>query len=435
MLLTEQDRLRSTLSYQILDTGREEPYDSLVTLVARTLRVPRVLLVFFGGSRAWTKAAYGLPLRQDDGDFADGIAAFEHCEILESSDPARPGAGAWRKLAGLGTGEGAYAACRIPSRDGFALGALIAADGVPRVFSNDDLTTLRSVARQVAAQLELRREEARQHLVTPTSRALRLDDPARLRSALENDEFVLHYQPLVALDTRQVYGVEALIRWQHPEWGLVSPDRFLPMLESSSLMSAVGRWARERAVLDVLSLERDLGVRQSVALNVSAREFDAPGFATSFAELVNTTGIDPAWVTLELTESARLGDADVSVRELHLARSLGAQVVLDDYGTGYANLAALLNMPLTGVKIDRMFTTRLREARVQRMLSSVLGFCEASALDVVLEGIETESQRSIALELGFDRGQGFLFSAPLALSSLRQLLTLAPRTTPGRISF
>ncbi|MET0425226.1 MAG: EAL domain-containing protein [Actinoplanes sp.] len=236
-----------------------------------------------------------------------------------------------------------------------------------------------------------------------------------LSLAVERGQFVLVYQPVVRLDDHQLTGVEALIRWQHPARGLVSPIEFIPLAERSGLIVAIGRWAlREacRQAAEWRSLYPGANL-MSVAVNVAGRQLRTPGFVDEVAAVLAETGLPAASLTIEVTETAVLDDEESAEAMLRLRR-LGVRLALDDFGTAASSLGLLLTTPVTTLKLDRSFvesiTTVSRQAAVATAVSKM-----ATALDFasVAEGIETEEQRSLLKDLGYLYGQGYLFSRPV----------------------
>ncbi|HEY7960677.1 MAG TPA: EAL domain-containing protein [Solirubrobacteraceae bacterium] len=248
---------------------------------------------------------------------------------------------------------------------------------------------------------------------TPDGRAFALRQG--LIPALQRGEFVLHYQPVLDLRSGDVAAVEALIRWAHPQLGLLPPREFIPAAESSGQIVAVGAWALEQACLQSCAWRR-VGLSVPTAVNLSARQFSAPDLVENVDRILRRTGLDPAMLELELTESM-FADPDASTVVLECLRGLGVRVAIDDFGTGFSSLSYLTRFPLDTIKIDRSF---IEQATHDPHAETVVGFVIAMAheldLRVVAEGVETELQEQLLARKGCDLLQGFLYGPPLPAS-------------------
>ena len=244
----------------------------------------------------------------------------------------------------------------------------------------------------------------------------------KLRLALENQEFVLHYQPKVDLESKRIVGVEALIRWQSPELGLVSPMRFIPLLEETGLILQVGAWALERAALDHREW-RDADVSPPrVAVNVSAIQLRQRDFVQVLEHAIEL-GVAPTGIDLEITESLMMDDIEGNIRKLHAIRDLGVSIAIDDFGTGHSSLAYLGKLPVHTLKIDRSFViTMLNDTDTMRMVSTIISLAHSLRLKVVAEGVDSDEQAKILRLLRCDQMQGYLFSRPMPKLELLQLL-------------
>jgi EAL domain-containing protein (putative c-di-GMP-specific phosphodiesterase class I) len=231
---------------------------------------------------------------------------------------------------------------------------------------------------------------------------------AALRSALERGEFEVFYQPVVALDSGDVQGAEALIRWRHPERGLVPPVCFIPTAEETGLIAPITSFVLGSALRAFAGID-DL----TVAVNVSARQLLDTGFPAEVARQIEQTGIDAHRVTLEITETAVITDPETSLRVLHQLREQGLTLALDDFGTGYSALSHLQQLPVGCVKIDRSFVDGIIASKTDRALvHAVAGLASALDLRLVAEGVETEEQAFELKALGCDELQGFLLGRP-----------------------
>jgi len=243
-----------------------------------------------------------------------------------------------------------------------------------------------------------------------------------LHRALERNELTLHYQPVVEVRWATTVGVEALIRWDHPEQGMVAPGRFIPVAEESGLIIPIGAWVLEQACrqLQDWHLCAESGPRGSMEVNLSARQIDDPGIVGTVEEILARTGLPPEHLTLEITESALMRDAAAALVVLQSLKDLGVLLAIDDFGTGYSSLSYLQRFPLDVVKVDRMFVHELgMHGGGDEIVSAVISLAHALGLHVVAEGVETERQLETLRALDCDFAQGFLFSKPVPAGELR----------------
>jgi PAS domain S-box-containing protein/diguanylate cyclase (GGDEF)-like protein len=244
---------------------------------------------------------------------------------------------------------------------------------------------------------------------------------SRLRTALAEGQFVLHYQPKVRLDDCRICGVEALIRWQDPERGLVPPIRFIPVLEETGLIGAVGQWALRQALDDLRAWRAAGAAPLRVAVNVSPLQLNLDDFPEMVAGLIAATDGDA--LELEITESVIMDEVDRKVAMLSQVRSLGVSIAVDDFGTGYSSLSYIARLPITSLKIDRAFVNGMTAGPQGRVLvSSIVALAHALNLKVVAEGVETLAQADLLRQMGCDEGQGYLFSRPVPAAALLDLL-------------
>lgn len=242
---------------------------------------------------------------------------------------------------------------------------------------------------------------------------------SELRQALRNAEFVLHYQPQVGLNGRML-GVEALIRWQHPERGLVGPVEFIGQAEESGLIMPLGRWVLETACAQLAQWgQRTATEKLSMAVNVSVRQFRHPEFVELVMELIHTTGIRANLLKLELTESLLATDMEVTIAKMGRLKDAGVTLSIDDFGMGYSALSYLKHLPLDQLKIDRTFVkdvlTDPNDAAIAR---TIIGLAQSLGLGVMAEGVETEAQRDFLARHGCECYQGYLFCEPLPIAEL-----------------
>jgi diguanylate cyclase (GGDEF)-like protein len=246
----------------------------------------------------------------------------------------------------------------------------------------------------------------------------------RLRTALGNNQFELHYQPKLRLRTGRIESAEALLRWRDPERGVVAPGSFLPILESAGLMPAVGAWALNRAAEDCRDWRRAGLPPIRVAVNVSPTELRRRGFEHEVVLAVGALSDDAGWgIDVEVTEGALLGDFASCVQALRLMRNAGIRIAIDDFGTGYSSLARLSELPIDTLKIDRVFTRRLPEdRRIGTLVATIIDLAHAFDMTTVAEGVETKGQLDYLARAGCDESQGYLHSRPVPRAEFEQLL-------------
>jgi EAL domain-containing protein (putative c-di-GMP-specific phosphodiesterase class I) len=244
----------------------------------------------------------------------------------------------------------------------------------------------------------------------------RMELEGALRLALDRRELRVYYQPIVGLPGEELVGWEALVRWLHPTRGLISPAQFIPVAEETGLIVAVGQWVLEEACRQARAWRELTGDRGLVmSVNVSARQFQHPELVADVARILRQTGLAPACLKLEITESAVMRDAEDAVGTLRALKALGLQVAIDDFGTGYSSLAYLKRFPVDTLKIDRSFVDGLgHDPQDSAIVRSVVALAKTLELTVTAEGIETTTQRAHLAILGCDFGQGYLFGRPLA---------------------
>ena len=245
----------------------------------------------------------------------------------------------------------------------------------------------------------------------------------KLRDALEKDEFVLHYQPKIHLETRAILGVEALIRWQSAELGLVSPGEFIPLLEETGLILDVGAWALKRAAMDRRHWI-ELGIpAPRIAVNVSAVQMRQRDFVRVVKDALGYGG-SPAGIDLEITETLLMENLQDNISKLEKIRALGVSIAIDDFGTGYSSLAYLAKLPVHALKIDRSFVSAmLQSPQNMTIVSTIISLAHSLDLKVIAEGVETEEQSHLLKLLKCDEAQGYLFSRPVPREQIELLIS------------
>ncbi len=243
-----------------------------------------------------------------------------------------------------------------------------------------------------------------------------------LRGALDRHEFFLVYQPTLDLRRMVPTGVEALIRWRCPVRGLVQPNDFIPVLEDSGLIVAVGQWVLEQACTQSATW-RKAGFPVGIAVNVSARQLDGDEFIATVERALAATGLEPSALTLEITETALMLNADDTARRLHAIKELGVRIAIDDFGTGYSSLSHLQRFPVDALKIDRSFLMQLAEnPEGETLLRTLVQLGKALSIETLAEGIERANDLALLQEERCDSGQGYLFARPLEVGEAEEFL-------------
>ena len=246
-----------------------------------------------------------------------------------------------------------------------------------------------------------------------------------LARALENEELVIHYQPIVTLESGKVTGVEALVRWNHPTRGLLPPSEFLDQAEESGQIIAIDRWVLPRACKQVRTWQKMIpgAAELAVHVNFSVAQLQYPGVASQVADALRTSELAPEHLVLEITETSLVRDADTAARELGRLKALGICLALDDFGTGFSSLSHLLRFPIDIIKIDRSFVAALGgEGRLPALAPALVSFGRTLELCVIAEGVEEKSQLDRLRAFGCEEAQGNYFSEPLSVLELERNL-------------
>ncbi len=295
--------------------------------------------------------------------------------------------------------------------------------GVVAATEVDTVTTLLHKAAIAAREAHRRGGSAvvRYRPGTYEAARARIDIERDLRRAIEDQGLHLVYQPQVSLVDGSVVGAEALVRWDDPERGAVSPDEFIPVAEDSGLVIALGTWAVDAALQAIADGLRDV----VVSVNVSALQLDDPGLVTTTAEALARHGVDPRWLRLEITESALVRDAEHSTGLLRRLHDLGLRVSIDDFGTGYATLEHLRLVDVAdSLKIDRTFVSGIvHDERDRAIVGAAVALGRALGFTVVAEGVEDADQAELLAEMGCDAGQGYHFGEPTTAAALARRTT------------
>jgi len=252
-----------------------------------------------------------------------------------------------------------------------------------------------------------------------------LQTEADLRRALERGELRLQYQPIVSLSSGCITGVEALVRWEHPERGRVPPGEFIPVAEESGLIVGVDRWVLRQACREVASWGLRPGRREGfrVNVNLSPRQLGLTDLSQHVADVLDETRIDPSWLRLEITETAMMEQHDAAVLALSALKDLGVQISVDDFGTGYSSLARLHDFPIDSLKVDRSFVEAMAATgETSRIARTIVLIGRTLGLSVIAEGVETARQLELLRELRCDAAQGYYFSPPLDAEPARDLI-------------
>lgn len=246
-----------------------------------------------------------------------------------------------------------------------------------------------------------------------------------LHRALERCELLLHYQPILDRE-RHIIGVESLVRWNHPEMGMVSPARFIPVAEQCGLILPLGDWVLEQTCRQLVAWSAHPSTAHLfAAVNISARQLSQPDFVVKVIETVHRTGASPARLKLELTESMFLLDVEGVIEKMTALKSYGIGFSLDDFGTGYSSLCYLQRLPLDRLKIDKSFVSDLPDnANSATIGSAIIGLAHNLGLQVIAEGVENQGQWRFLLDGQCDAFQGYLFSPPLPLAELERRIAL-----------
>ena len=244
--------------------------------------------------------------------------------------------------------------------------------------------------------------------------AKRLALESNLRKAIQNEEFLIHYQPRVSVDSLAITGVEALVRWQHPTLGLISPSEFIPLAEDTGLIGPIGEWVLRTACLQGRRWQDEGFAPIRIAVNISARQFHDQDLAQTVIRILEETGLPPKYLELELTESSIMQNAEFAAVMLNQLKSMGINISIDDFGTGFSSLASLKRLPIDALKIDQSFVMEATsDPDDAALVMAIITLAHNLRLRVIAEGVETEDQLRFLQLLRCDEIQGYFFSKPL----------------------
>ncbi|MEW6582195.1 MAG: bifunctional diguanylate cyclase/phosphodiesterase, partial [Actinomycetota bacterium] len=384
------------------------------------------------GDRVLVQVAARLRSCLRDGDTVARLGGDEFAVVVEDDHAGEAAEVAARRIAAALAG----AACPDQPRGECAaasIGIAVAGpdDGVEDLLRNADLAMYKAKG---AGGARYAVYDPAMH--TELLERVRLED--HLRGALDGGELLLHYQPVVRLSTGRVTGVEALIRWQHPERGLVPPSRFVPVAEEMGLIADIGAWALREACRDLSGWRATLpqAAELRVAVNLSAAQLRSPRILSEVVGALERHGLPPSALMLEMTESMLIDRSDGNLALLRGLRRLGVHLAIDDFGTGYSSLSYLRRFPVNVMKIDRSFVEGLAgRPSDAEFVRGIVQLGRSLGLTTVAEGIECDAQLTALRRAGCDLGQGFLFSPPVPADAVPALLGArrrAPRPVAAR---
>jgi EAL domain-containing protein (putative c-di-GMP-specific phosphodiesterase class I) len=441
----EYARLSALDSIDILDTPPEPSFSAITRLAADYFHADTVLLGFADESRVWIKSSWGEQIRElpRNGSIFDKVLAANGPVVVSDMRQLPEFAGKRFMLRRVQVES--FASVPVRSQNQEILGVLTIYSGkTRRPMSADELHMLESMAGMVASELELRR--LRKILNQPWQVPIPINSRNEiatgawplcgdLRRALDQRQFVLYYQPEVELATRRIIGLEALIRWVHPERGIIPPMDFIPFAEKSGLILPIGDWGLSEVCNQIQKWTAEDLCQHSlrVCVNLSARQFAREGLADHVEELLGRFDISSRQLGLEMTESSLIPNLHTATEVLGSLRRLGVSLLMDDFGTGYSSLNHLHKFPFDVLKIDRSFVSRISEGEQSlQIVRTIIELARVLGMSVLAEGIETPEQDRILQQLGCRYGQGFLYSRPLPADQITELLRAPGSILPER---
>lgn len=245
----------------------------------------------------------------------------------------------------------------------------------------------------------------------------------KIRKAIKNEEFIVYYQPQIDLETMQVKGVEALVRWNHPTEGIIQPAKFIPIAEASGLILQIDDFVMRTALKQLKAwIDADI-MPITVSVNLTGKQLQQDNFTAVLKEIIKDTGLRADYLELEITESMIIKDLDVALGILKDLKSIGVRISLDDFGTGYSSLNYLKRLPIDTIKIDKSFIDEITEdSKEEAIAESIISLAHKMNLSVIAEGIETKKQLEFIRERKCDKAQGYYFSKPLPVEEIERML-------------
>lgn len=246
-----------------------------------------------------------------------------------------------------------------------------------------------------------------------------------LRKALDSREFMIHYQPKVRMESRKVVGAEALLRWNHPIDGEISPEKFIALAEEIDFIIPISEWLLEEVCRQIASWQQQGLEVVPVAINISPNHFTDYTLPASVKRAIDHAGIDPALVELEITEGITVNNVEEAIETLATLKRLGVSIAIDDFGTGYSSLAYLQQLPLDTLKIDQSFIRKMgNKGSSTTIVKAIIGLAHNLGLELIAEGVETPEQYDLLRQFGCQLGQGFLFSRPIPAEDFARIMEL-----------
>jgi EAL domain-containing protein (putative c-di-GMP-specific phosphodiesterase class I) len=439
----EHARLDALLATGILDTPSEPAYDAITRLAAEYFHADSATIAFADESRLWMKSCWGLEIRElpRKSSIFELVLAADGPVVVSDISNHPPREQLPERLRRYR--KASFASVPVRSPDGNILGILTIFRNTPSPeMTPEAMRTLESLAEMVSSQLELRRlhkalsgNRKGPRRVCPSAAPGNESWPRQtdLRHALEQQQFVLYYQPEIDLATRRIIGMEALVRWNHPQRGLIPPMDFIPLAEESGLILPIGDWVLGEACTQIQRWcqEDPRHVSLRVGVNLSASQFSRKGLADHVEDLLIQSGISSRQLGLEMTESSIIPNMRIALEVFGSLRRLGVSLLMDDFGTGYSSLSYLHSFPFDVLKIDRSFVSRMTEGdQPLQIVHTIIELARVLGMDVVAEGIETQEQYHLLRGMGCRYGQGYLFARPMSAEAVTQLLRLPGRVLP-----
>jgi EAL domain-containing protein (putative c-di-GMP-specific phosphodiesterase class I) len=433
----EASRIAALHAADILDTPPEPAFDSITRLAADYFHVDCAELAFADETRVWVKSAWGDSVREISRAHSLFELVWEENGPITIPDLRQHFRLLGRRLCFRTSPMVFTVSVPVRSADQLILGTLsLFSRNRRNPLTKAELRFLQNIATMVTSLLELRalrKERQSLPLVPSAGTGERQSWPHSfdLRRALESGEFVLHYQPEVDLSTRRIVGLEALIRWNHPERGLIPPGEFIPAAEECGMILPIGDWGLAEACRQIQTWTKENPRHGSprVCVNLSSHQFLREGLADHVESLLLQSGTNSHQLGLEMTESSLIPNKHAAMAVMNSLRSIGISLSMDDFGTGYSSLSNLHSFPFDVLKIDRSFVGRITEgAQPLQIVRTIIELARVFDLDVVAEGIETFEQYRLLRQIGCRFGQGYLFAKPMPAEKIGALLRL-----PGQI--